>query len=278
MGAEVILRDEDPRLFRENVHKSWQVMSAIVNQISDECFIAHLEPNQGVGYDCLSIVTRDREGRLEVALMMNRNGVNSNIKGAEDLYKDTWRRVKQDGAEKVADEIIGLSNLTRTTDRIDSPSTRACHQVLNWIEENQQEEFFVVPLSWLYGSGQMLEIKPATYSEEQWPVPDHGPEISMGISGKELQRLEMLTSGIPSKEDPKIEKIFKITTVNGQGDEIIAYVRQNYKQAYLRTMMEEYGNSIAVEIDIADIPADVDIPQWVEHNHSQRRQKIKREQ
>ena len=94
MGAEMKPREDDPALFRDNVYKSWQVMSAIVNQISDECFIAHLEPNQGAGYDCLSIVTRDPEGRLHVALMMNRNGVNSSIEGAENLYEDTWRRVR----------------------------------------------------------------------------------------------------------------------------------------------------------------------------------------
>jgi hypothetical protein len=260
MGAEVILRDEDPRLFRENVYKSWQVMSAIVNQISDECFIAHLEPNQGAGYDCLSIVTRDREGRLEVALMMNRNGVNSSIQGAENLYEDTWRRVREYGAAKVADEIIGLSILTRTTDRVDSPSTRVCRQVLNWIEENQQEEFFVVPLNWLNNDDQLLEIEPAAFSEVQWPIPDHGPEISMGINRVELQRLAVVTLGSLSKDEQKNAKIFKVTTVNYEGDEIVAYVRESYKQSYRRSMMEEYGNSVAVEIDIADIPANVDIP------------------
>ena len=55
-------------------------------------------------------------------------------------------------------------------------------------------------------------------------------------------------------------RIFKVTTINGQGDEMIAYVRESYKQSYFRSMMEEYGNSVLVEIDIADIPADVDIP------------------
>ena len=55
-------------------------------------------------------------------------------------------------------------------------------------------------------------------------------------------------------------RLFKITTVNDQGDEIVAYVRESYKQSYFRSMIEEYGNSVAVEIDIADIPANVDIP------------------
>lgn len=55
-------------------------------------------------------------------------------------------------------------------------------------------------------------------------------------------------------------RLFKVTTVNSQGEEMIAYVRESYKQSYFRSMMEEYGNSVAVEIDIADIPANVDIP------------------
>jgi hypothetical protein len=42
---------------------------------------------------------------------------------------------------------------------------------------------------------------------------------------------------------------------------MIAYVRESYKHSYFRSMMEEYGNSVAVEIDIADIPADVNFPQ-----------------
>ena len=65
---------------------------------------------------------------------------------------------------------------------------------------------------------------------------------------------------IQLNDEQKIAKIFKVTTVNDQGDELVAYVRENYKQSYLRSMMEEYGNSVAVEIDIADIPANVDIP------------------
>ena len=56
------------------------------------------------------------------------------------------------------------------------------------------------------------------------------------------------------------QKIFKITTTNAQGDELTAYVYETYKQAYLRSMMEEYGNASSVEIDIADVPENVEIP------------------
>ena len=56
------------------------------------------------------------------------------------------------------------------------------------------------------------------------------------------------------------QKIFKITTTNAQGDELTAYVLENYKQAHLRSMMEEYGNAVSAEVDIADVPDNVDIP------------------
>jgi hypothetical protein len=56
------------------------------------------------------------------------------------------------------------------------------------------------------------------------------------------------------------QKIFKITTTNAQGDELTAYVYETYKQAYLRSMMEEYGNAISVEVDIADVPDNVNLP------------------
>lgn len=56
------------------------------------------------------------------------------------------------------------------------------------------------------------------------------------------------------------QKIFKITTTNAQGDELTAYVYETYKQSYLRSMMEEYGNATSIEVDIADIPDNVDIP------------------
>ena len=35
---------------------------------------------------------------------------------------------------------------------------------------------------------------------------------------------------------------------------------ENYKQAHLRSMMEEYGNAVSAEVDIADVPDNVDIP------------------
>ena len=56
------------------------------------------------------------------------------------------------------------------------------------------------------------------------------------------------------------QKIFKITTTNAQGDELTAYVYETYKQSYLRSRMEEYGNATSIEVDIADVPDNVNIP------------------
>ncbi len=258
MGAAVKPREVDPALFRDNVYHSWHVMSYVVNHVTEECFVAHLEPNQGVGYDCLSLITRDKDGQLRVRFMLNRNGANGLI--GSHLFEDVWGRVNRDGFKKVADEIIALAGLTSSNGRVNSEISTVCNQVVRWIRSHRDENFYVGPLDWPGSFAPLPEIKRAAYSKEQWPISDHGPEISMGISGRELQRLEMLTSGIPSKEEPKIEKIFKVTTVNGQGDEMIAYVRESYKHSYFRSMMEEYGNSVAVEIDISDIPTNVDFP------------------
>ena len=258
MGAAVKPREGDPALFRDNVYHSWHVMAHVVNHVTEECFVAHLEPNQGVGYDCLSLVTRDLEGLLRVRFMLNRNGANGLV--GSHLFEDVWGRVNRDGFKKVADEIIAIAGLASSTGRVNSAISTVCDQVVRWIRSHRDENFYVGPLDWPGSCAPLPEIKRAAYSEEQWPIPDHGPEISMGISGKEIQRLELVTLGISSKQDPKIEKMFKVTTVNGQGDEMIAYVRESYKQSYFRSMMEEYGNSTAVEIDISDIPTNVDFP------------------
>ena len=258
MGAAVKPREDDPALFRDNVYHSWHVMSYVVNHVTEECFVAHLEPNPGVRYDCLSLVTRDSEGQLRVRFMLNRNGANGLV--GSYLFEDVWGRVTRDGFKKVADEIIALAGLTSSNGRVNSVISTVCNQVVRWIRSHRDENFYVGPLDWPGSFAPFPEIKRAAYSKEQWPIPDHGPEISMGISGRELQRLELVTLGTPSKEDPKITKIFKVTTINGQGDEMIAYVRESYKHSYVRSMMEEYGNSVAVEIDTADIPADIDFP------------------
>ena len=258
MGAAVKPREDDPALFRDNVYHSWHVMSYVVNHVTEECFVAHLEPNPGVRYDCLSLVTRDSEGQLRVRFMLNRNGANGLV--GSYLFEDVWGRVTRDGFKKVADEIIALAGLTSSNGRVNSAISTVCNQVVRWIRSHRDETFYVGPLDWPGSFAPFPEIKRAAYSKEQWPIPDHGPEISMGISGRELQRLELVTLGTPSKEDPKITKIFKVTTINGQGDEMIAYVRESYKHSYVRSMMEEYGNSVAVEIDTADIPADIDFP------------------
>ena len=89
-------RYENLALYRENVYKSWQIMHEVVRQIDQECYIAHLEPFQGVGYDCLSLVTRNSIGNLVTSFMLNRNGVNGLCGG--QLIEEVWRRASSDAA------------------------------------------------------------------------------------------------------------------------------------------------------------------------------------
>lgn len=55
-------------------------------------------------------------------------------------------------------------------------------------------------------------------------------------------------------------EIFKITSRNGAGDELVSYVMPEKKQMYLRMMIEEYGNATAEPMSLADVPEDVDVP------------------
>ena len=55
-------------------------------------------------------------------------------------------------------------------------------------------------------------------------------------------------------------EIYKVTTVNRDGKEMVAYCLPAIKQNYVRSMMEEYGNSTAVGMMFADVPPDINIP------------------
>lgn len=105
------VRHDNPELYRENVYKSWKVMEEILGRVSDDCFITHTEPNPGVGYDCLTLVTKSESGSMESRILMNRNGVNAFVDS--QLYENVWTKVSRRGAQAVADELIALAGLSR---------------------------------------------------------------------------------------------------------------------------------------------------------------------
>ena len=71
--------DDDPQLYRENVYKSWLIMSYVVRRIKNQCYVAHSDAPVGVGYDNLVLVTVSPTGSTHSKFAMNRNGVNSTV-------------------------------------------------------------------------------------------------------------------------------------------------------------------------------------------------------
>ena len=176
-------RTDNPVLYRENVYKSWKIMHYVVSHVEDECFVAHLEPNPGVGYDCLSLVTRDSNGGLRVRFMLNRNGVNANV------LDRVWDRFDEDGCETVARELIVAAGLSSTTPARQPYVAQLCMDVVEWIEKHRNEEFCVGPIGWPGGCRAFLELPRQDVDPIQWPITDHGPELSLGLGGDEQLRL-----------------------------------------------------------------------------------------
>lgn len=54
-------------------------------------------------------------------------------------------------------------------------------------------------------------------------------------------------------------EVFKVTVTNGDGDDIVAYVTPAQKQAYVRSMTEEYGPATVEPMMIADLPEGIEL-------------------
>ncbi len=182
-------RNDSPTLYRENVYKSWKLMAYVVSHVEEECFIAHLEPNPGVGYDCLSLITRDANGNLRVRFMLNRNGINANV------LDRVWESFDDEGCDVVAQKLIEASRLSIIQPSLKSSAVGLCEKVVGWIEEHRDEEFCVGPFGWPGGCRSLLDIQQKIVPESAWPIPDHGPELCLGVGGIETVRLYQ---GIPA--------------------------------------------------------------------------------
>ncbi len=190
------LRNNNSTLYRDNVYKSWKLMAYVVSHVEDECFVAHLEPNPGVGYDCLSLITRDTNGSLRVRFMLNRNGVNANV------LDRVWECFDEDGCDAVALKLMKASALLVSPTPMKSSAATLCEDVVVWIEEHRNEEFCVSPIDWPGGCRTFLDVQRETRTESSWPIPDHGPEICLGVEGVEARRLYQ---GIPQSASLKVD-------------------------------------------------------------------------
>jgi hypothetical protein len=157
-------------------------MAYVVAHIEDESFVAHLEPNPGVEYDCLSLVTRHTDGRLRIRFMLNRNGINANV------LDQVWKRFDEDGCDMVAHELMAASGLVAAEPTHQSSTSQLCEDVVLWIERHRSEEFCVGPIGWPGSCRTLLEQVREQFDNAVWPISDHGPEIVCGISQVEVKR------------------------------------------------------------------------------------------
>jgi hypothetical protein len=184
-------RFDDLELYRQNIYKSWQIMHEVVRQIDQECYIAHLEPFQGVGYDCLSLVTRNSIGNLVTSFMLNRNGVNGLCGG--QLIEDVWRRASsEDEVSAIARLLIDGAELSRRSSG-DSKNKMAqiSKFVVSWIQDHRDEDFCVSPPGWPEGCVNFSDRNFEASGRGDWEIEDHAPWLVLGIRYKELIRIDM---------------------------------------------------------------------------------------
>ena len=193
-------RSDDLDLYRENVYKSWQIMYEVVRQIDQECYIAHLEPFQGVEYDCLSLVTRNSHGNLGTSFMLNRNGVNGLCDG--QLIENVWRRAStEDQVLSIANQLIDVAQLSRNLSG-DSQSKMAqiSKFIVLWISEHRDEEFCVSPPHWPQGCQVFRNQNFEPLNKDEWQIEDHLPWLILGVNYQEMVRIDM-TNNKPTTQN-----------------------------------------------------------------------------
>ena len=132
--------DDDPQPYRENVYKSWLIMSYVVRRLKNQCYVAHSDAPAGVGYDNLVLVTVSPTGSKHFEFAMNRNGVNSTV------VQYIWEKVDEIGAEEVANIIIERRQLEVSPDVVDTEATRLCDEIVGWLELHKEDKGFFEPV------------------------------------------------------------------------------------------------------------------------------------
>jgi len=197
-------RYDDPEKFCDNVRKSWRVMHEVVRQINDKCFITHLEPNPGVGYDCLSLTVSRGSGSgqgreyFDAAFLLNRNGQSALVGGA--VIRDIWERTSDEaGIKTLANDLIDSCGLNRVKSG-DSQSVmaRVCQIVTKWIDDQTDDNFCVAPPLW---PGGCTNFEPSCDLSEKidealWPRYMGDPYLSLGIRHVEVARIRMTDASV----------------------------------------------------------------------------------
>lgn len=185
-------REDNPVKYRNNIYKSWRIMCSVVSQIKDVCYIAHLEPNPGVGYDCLSLLTKKPGRDLETNILLNRNGSNGLVNGV--ILEKVWDRGESDEEiSSLSDELISITKLQKIAIGESSQSTTAqiAKYVVDWLEEYKSSEFCVAPPHWPGGCRYLTSAIPTSYDREKWPLGQQSPLLILGVNNREQVRLDM---------------------------------------------------------------------------------------
>ena len=197
-------REDNPVEYRDNVYKSWRIMYSVVSQIKDVCYIAHLEPNPGVRYDCLSLLTKKSDKDLETNILLNRNGSNALINGV--ILEKVWDRAKSDEEiSLLADELILRTKLQKIAigESSQSTMTRIAKYVVEWLEEHKGSEFCVAPPNWPGGCRNLTSEIPTSYDREKWPLGQQSPLLILGLNNREQVRLNMTDISTTSTKGTK---------------------------------------------------------------------------
>lgn len=191
-------RDENSALFRENVYKSWKIMAQLARRIDGQCYVAHSDTPEGVGYDNLVLVTTTSDGSMIPQVVMNRNGANST------KVRLIWEKCEEIGIEGVVETLLATCEATSMP--FETQLSRLCDEVVSWIERHRNEEFYVGPVHWWGSCRQLLDIPVEEFPNGEWPLERHGPEISLGINMVEVKRLTQRRSVRDSAEHSPRER------------------------------------------------------------------------
>ena len=187
--------DDDQQLYRENVYKSWLIMSFVVRHIKKQCYVARSDAPVGVGYDNLVLVTVSSTGSTHLEFAMNRNGVNSTV------VQYIWEKVDEIGAEEVANIIIERCQLEVSSDVVDTEATRLCDEIVGWLEQHKDDEGFFEPVH-LMPNGKCVS---AIFRESR---------VSELLSPMKLSESEKKDTEMPKTQNSK-EEVPQFMTLQG---------------------------------------------------------------
>ena len=135
-------RDDDQQVYRENVYKSWLIMSFVVRHIKNQCYVAHSTGPEGLDYDNLVLVVIT-EGSRHPRFAMNRDGFNSTV------VENIWEKVDEIGAEEIANIIIERCRLDQSVEPVVSEATLLCEEIVDWLTLHKDDKEFFEPVRFM---------------------------------------------------------------------------------------------------------------------------------